>query len=161
MVARYSPSLAKNMIRRSLRGILDPHPSKQELKQLWQYFNARCAYCDCQVGVQEKDHQIDHLNPNGGNHLSNRVLACSNCNEKEKRDSAWEAFLRTKAQSEEDFHVRSDRILAWTRRTKVEPKITSDEWRAVDLEIAAVIEAYDKAMQRIRKIRNDEDSVQP
>ena len=94
MVARYRPSLAKNIISRSLRAIIDPHPTDAEITRLRQHFGSRCAYCGREVGVAPKDAHVDHVEGRGANHISNRVLSCADCNEKEKRELPWRDFLR-------------------------------------------------------------------
>jgi len=85
-----SPSLAKNLIRRSLLDLVDPSRSEAALKDIWDDFDASCAYCGKQLRRNGKDDHIDHLvsaSANGSNHKANRVLSCAQGNEAEKRDS--------------------------------------------------------------------------
>ena len=107
MPAKYSPSFAKKIIRRSLRSVLDPHPSKTQLKLLIDHFGEGCAYCEKRIHVVPKDAQLDHIDSDGPNNVSNRLYACEDCNEKEKRDAGWREFLRTKTDSDSEFENRA------------------------------------------------------
>jgi hypothetical protein len=161
VVARYRPSLAKNMIRRSLHGIIDPHPTDVEVDRLWQYFDARCAFCDRKVGITPKDAHVDHLEAGeggGANHVSNRVLACADCNEKEKRQIPWRDFLRRKANSLEEYAEREARIEEWLRLTRTDRhRVSDDILRQAENEIDAVVQSYDEALIRIRALRDKPD----
>ncbi len=82
-----TPGYVKNMIRRSLRETIDPSPTKKEETRIWDFFNSECAYCGKKLRKINKEGHIDHLVPSalgGANHISNRVLSCADCNEKEK-----------------------------------------------------------------------------
>jgi len=70
-----TPGYVKNIVRRSLREIVDPSPSKKD---------------------EYKEGHMDHLvssSVGGSNQISNRVLSCASCNEKEKLDMPWEQFF--------------------------------------------------------------------
>src|SRR5258708_12510301 len=108
---KISPSQAKNFITRSLRAVADPHPSGTTLHKLWKHFNNQCAYCGLELRPGMEDASYDHLVPNGGNHLGNMVLACGRCNEYEKLNTNWDAFLRRKATSSKLYGERRSRIL--------------------------------------------------
>src|SRR3954465_153879 len=99
MPAKYTPSQAKNFIVRSLRAVVDRHPSPTDRRHLWTHFDSRCAYCGGFTPLDDKGSHLDHLASGGTNHISNRVPACAQCNEVEKRDKPWEPFLRTKSPS--------------------------------------------------------------
>lgn len=43
---KYTPSMAKNKMKRSLVAIYDPLPTKKEVETLWEYFNSSCATCN-------------------------------------------------------------------------------------------------------------------
>jgi 5-methylcytosine-specific restriction endonuclease McrA len=100
MPKRKTPSYAKNIIRNTLREIVDPVPSEGEILDLWETFGSKCAYCNRPLEQGARQGHIDHLVStiaDGTNHISNRVLACSRCNGDEKRDQNWIEFLRLKA----------------------------------------------------------------
>jgi len=40
-----TPGYVKNMIRRSLREIVDPSPTKEDKERIWKFFANKCAYC--------------------------------------------------------------------------------------------------------------------
>ena len=91
-----TPGYVKNVIRRSLREIVDPSPTKEEEVRIWKFFNSECAYCGKPLSKPQKQGHIDHLFPSsldGPNHISNRVLSCATCNEAEKLDGAWQEFM--------------------------------------------------------------------
>ena len=159
MVSHYRPSLAKNMIRRSLRGIIDPYPTDREIDLLWQHFESRCAFCGQEVGINPKDAHIDHLDAGyggGANHVSNRVLACASCNEKEKREMAWRQFLRSKSKSDAEYMAREQLVLRWVVSFDGQAQRSSDDvLQRVESEICLAIEAYDRALERIRHIRDN------
>jgi len=101
------------MIRRSLREIVDPSPTKEEEKKIWNFFNNECAYCGKPVRKLNKEWHIDHLFPaslGGANHISNRVLSCATCNEAEKLDGAWREFIIRKNQDPAVVRTRIARI---------------------------------------------------
>src|SRR6185369_7708944 len=93
MPAKFTPSFAKNVIRRSVRTVLDKHPSDAEVMRLWHHFNDRCAYCNESIPPGSTQARLDHLVSGGTNHISNRVPACARCNDEEKREAPWEQFL--------------------------------------------------------------------
>ena len=112
-------SRVKNMIHRALRGIIDLDLTRKQESHLWEYFEDACAYCGCPLKKKTKNAHMDHLIPvskNGTNHVSNRVLSCARCNEHEKKDMDWEAFLRHKNPEPVDFEARKERILDWQRQ---------------------------------------------
>ena len=45
-MAKDTPSMAKNKMKRCFKAILVPHTTKQEENQLWEFFDSTCAYCD-------------------------------------------------------------------------------------------------------------------
>ncbi len=78
-----TPSRAKNAIGRSLSQIIFGYPTTSDKRQIWQYFNHRCAYCDCQI--TERSGHLEHLIPisNGDN----------------KHEQDWVLFLTSKRQN--------------------------------------------------------------
>ena len=113
-----TPGYVRNMIRRSLREIVDPSPRKNDEQKIWEYFNSECAYCGKKVRKEYKEGHIDHLvssSCGGSNRISNRVLSCASCNEKEKLDMPWEQFLKQKCLSKQTESKRKEKILRWQK----------------------------------------------
>lgn len=107
---------AKNVARRAFTQLIDPAPNKLQQRRIWEHFGHRCAYCAAPLDRARKEGHIDHLvsaSGGGRNDLSNRVLACAPCNEKEKREMDWEEFLLAKVGDAGMRKERRDRILAW------------------------------------------------
>lgn len=116
-----STAMAKNVVRRALLQLVDPSPDKYQAALIWDYFESRCAYCDRSLTRGAKEGHIDHLvsaSAGGRNHLANRVLACATCNEKEKRDADWRAFLEQKCSDSEIRQTRIARIETWLNLQK-------------------------------------------
>jgi hypothetical protein len=159
MVARYSPSFAKNIISRSLRAVIDPHPSDREIDKMWEHFGSRCAYCWKEVGLSTKDAQLDHLTPSksgGLNHISNRVLACDVCNAKEKRQTQWLEFLRAKCLDDCEFAIRKTRIYQWRQTCEPVPEFLSPEKAKLIVQlIEDATDAFDQALRSIRNLRDE------
>lgn len=113
--------MAKNVVRRALLQLVDPSPDKIQAALIWDYFESRCAYCDRSLMRGAKEGHIDHLisaSAGGRNHLANRVLACATCNEKEKRDADWRAFLEQKCPDQSTRLTRLARIEGWLELQK-------------------------------------------
>jgi CRISPR/Cas system Type II protein with McrA/HNH and RuvC-like nuclease domain len=116
-----TPGYVKNMIRRSLREVVDPSPSKKDEQRIWEFFNSECAYCGKKIHKENKEGHIDHLiscSKSGSNQINNRVLSCASCNEKEKLDMHWEEFLAQKNPNKNIFIKRKEKILAWKKLHK-------------------------------------------
>ncbi len=157
MASKFRPSMAKNMFRRSLRAVVDPHPNDEEVAELWLFFGGECVYRGVQISVGNKDAHLDHLESEttgGTNHISNRVPSCASCNEKEKREMPWLQFLEKKVPAPDLLEARRQKILAWQGR------FPRELWRVDDAvgqqlreEIEKAVAAYDVALQRLRSIR--------
>lgn len=116
---RYTIAYAKNIMRRTIRAIIDAEPTKTEVAKIWGYFKDECAYCGRKLIKGTKDAHIDHLVSaalRGGNELSNRVLSCGPCNGNEKRDTPWGNFLRHKNPNKQLFQTRRHVILKWKKQ---------------------------------------------
>ena len=114
---------AKNIIRRAFREIIDQTPSKQEADRIWEFFSSECAYCGKSLQKERKEGHIDHLisaSKSGRNHISNRVLSCADCNEKEKLDSGWEEFLASKVADSAIRELRRKKIISWQEKNPCE-----------------------------------------
>ena len=154
MPANYTPSFAKNIIRRSLTAILDPHPTAAQLRELVGHFGTDCAYCGKRIHAYPKDAQLDHIDSTGPNNISNRLYACEDCNEKEKRDADWRQFLRLKAESEQVFRKRERLIQQWLDR-HAGVYVTLDENTQTELarHIDNAVTAFDECLAAVRALR--------
>lgn len=117
---KYTVAQAQNTMRRTIREILDPGPSRAEFDELWAFFDNSCAYCG--VDVERRSAHLDHAEPQDGNHLGNRVLSCGRCNGDEKRERRWLEFLNEKAAGPE-LSLRRSRIEEWMTK---HPRPTTD-----------------------------------
>ena len=156
MPANYSPSFVKNIIGRSLTSVLDPHPTKKQLRELVQHFESLCAYCAKEIHVKPKDAQLDHVDSDGPNNISNRVFACEACNEEEKRDKPWLEFLRDKCSTEEEFSNRKQTIQQWIAQNSLHYVPLSPETRKeLDEHIIAAKIAFDNSVENVRSLRKN------
>ena len=160
-MGRCTPSLVKNLIRRSLREIVDPIPTEKGKTAIWAYFNNECAFCGKRLGRTRQEGHIDHLVPSsrgGTNHLSNRVLSCATCNEKEKLDTDWKKFLHTKVSDPNVLMGRMAAIEDW-RSTHGTESVQLSQELCLAIESAAqrAINVYDECVDEIRLYRDRSD----
>jgi len=151
-----TPGYVKNMIRRSLREIVDPSPTKEEEERIWKFFDYECAYCGKPLHKSQKEAHIDHLLPaslNGSNHISNRVLSCATCNEAEKLDGAWQEFIVRKNREAGVVQKRIARIREWQ---KLNEGHTLDKKKLHEIERLGDLVAtyYDMKVREARKLRD-------
>lgn len=155
-MAKDTPSMAKNRIRRSLVAILDPHPSAKETDELWSYFNSSCAYCGVLIERSSRTGHLDHLISfalGGSNDIHNHVLSCARCNGDEKREEDWQSFLVRKVTAPDVAEARSAHIHSWL--SKANPHTLSpDTARQAEAIIQAALASYDQAVKQVRALRN-------
>ena len=152
-----TPPYVKNMIRRSLREIIEPSPKKKEISLIWEFFNHECAYCGKQLNKEKKEGHIDHLisaSLRGSNHISNRVLSCADCNEKEKLDMDWEKFLIQKNRCNTLLLKRKGKILKWQEKYKkvILNKKIIDKIESLGNEVSFF---YDEKVKEIRNLKQN------
>lgn len=155
MAAKDTPSMAKNKIRRSLTAILDPHPSANEVAELWLYFNGLCAYCGVSIDASSRTGHLDHLVSSalgGSNDIHNHALSCARCNGDEKRDEDWQSFLSRKASDASVAQARRAHTLAWLAKTRPSPLGTTAAMQA-EVIIQAALASYDQAVIQMRALR--------
>ena len=148
-------SYTKNVICRSIRELVDPSPKRKEIDQIWTFFRSRCAYCDRELSRKSKEGHIDHLVPSsrgGTNHISNRVLSCAPCSEKEKRDLNWKDFLKEKEPNLGRCRKNKNKISEWqqingNKKQTIHPKVL----KVIRKAEIAVIACYDKSVFLVRK----------
>lgn len=150
---RMTSGYAKNIIRRSLWTILDPEPNKKSIEILWKFFKFACAYCGRQLSKNMREGHVDHLVPialGGRNHISNRVLSCSNCNGNEKREEEWLKFLKKRAKTQKSFCGRKKRIYSWMKVHASQDKIKIN-LRLLRGATERVIAVFDGVVERLRR----------
>ena len=150
-----SPGYVKNMIRRSLREIIDPSPTKEDVEKIWKFFDSKCAYCGKPLIKLQKEGHIDHLFPaslGGPNHISNRVLSCAACNEAEKLDGEWHEFILRKNQDPEFVRTRVARIREW-QKLNGEPVLDKNKLREIERLSDLTAAYYDVQVENARRQR--------
>lgn len=151
-----TPGYVKAMIRRSLREIVDHSPTKREEQKIWEFFDSKCAYCGKKLSKSHKEGHIDHLvsaSLGGANDISNRVLSCSTCNEKEKLNMPWEKFLSQKNPDKIISSRLKERILQW-QRTHKKPSLKKETLEKIESLCNEVVEFYDERVRLTRKLSN-------
>jgi hypothetical protein len=162
-MGKMTPSQARNSIRRALSGVLDPSPNASQVHRIWDFFDSSCAYCGKPLVRGNRDGHIDHLvslTAGGSNALSNFVLACAICNGDEKRDERWREFLRRKVPDAATFRSRKDRIDKWMASCGTAATAAPAVSEAMNREIERAVEAFDLALERIRRLKEPNESPQ-
>ena len=155
MPANYSPSFAKNIIRRALRSVVDPHPTTAQLRMLRAHFGDECAYCGNCIHLAAKDAQLDHIDSAGPNHVGNRLFACEDCNEKEKRDANWRDFLRSKAPEPITYNHRAMMIQEWIdSQNGAANALDSTQLAELEVWIERATSAFDDSVEHVRLLRD-------
>lgn len=150
-MARFTPSIAKNLMARALRAVLDPLPSAAETKKLWSYFKSRCAYCNGKLDKRFRTAHLDHLRPaaaGGSNSVYNHVLACAKCNGDLKREKDWQEFLVEREPDQKERQAREARIQGWLNLAPNRPAVPE-----ADAIIQAALRAFDEAVVKMRELR--------
>ncbi len=146
----------RNIIKRGLTELVDRSPDKKEISLVWAHFDSSCAFCGKPLQRHAREGRIDHslaASHGGSNSIGNRVLACGPCNDDEKLDQHWEAFLRVKTQSVEIFEMRRKRIIEWHERNPIANEARHRELRAAAIEKALeVINVFDERVQELRAL---------
>jgi len=151
-----TPGYIKNMIRRSLREIVDPSPSKGDEERIWQFFNLECAYCGKPLKRAQKEGHIDHLVPSslgGPNYVSNRVLSCATCNEAEKLDGVWEEFMVRKNPEPAILQGRVAKIYEWQQLNR-KPTLDRKKLREIESLSDSVVAFYEDKVRAARRINS-------
>ena len=147
--------MAKNKIKRSLTAIIDPHPTSKQVDDLWEYFNASCAYCGISITRDTRTGHVDHVVSSalgGSNCIHNHVLSCARCNGDEKREESWESFLAKKATDPTLQVTRHAHISAWLARSASD-RITLDTRTRANLIINRALADFESAVREIRDLR--------
>jgi len=156
-MAKDTPSMAKNKMRRCCQAIIDPYPSKSEIDRLWQYFQASCAYCGVLIERDSRSGHLDHVVSSatgGSNDIHNHVLSCARCNGDEKREEPWREFLSRKAgTSSQEFKTREKRIASWLQMGNKTKRMDEQSMQKADEIIVKAIQDFDQAVEKLRELR--------
>lgn len=143
-------SMAKNIMRRAIREIVDPELTRLEKDALWAHFESCCAFCGKPIERSSRTGHVDHLEGGDGNGPRNRVLACARCNGDEKRERPWRDFLAEKSIGEAVAAERHARIEAWVemheRRAPEVPAVAK-----ACHEAERIVDEFHAACTKIRK----------
>ena len=157
-MAKNTPSMAKNQIRRCLQALVDPHPTPAEIDKLWLYFRSECAYCGTSLARATRTAHVDHVvsqSAGGSNGIHNHVLSCARCNGDEKRELQWEPFLRSKVLDPIHAAERRSRIEAWLVQAP-QGTVPQDVQQQAEVVISETLEAFDNAVKKLRLLRAGE-----
>lgn len=155
-MAKDTPSMAKNKIKRSLGAILDPHPSAKEVSVLWDYFGRSCIYCGLSLDRKSRNGHLDHViatSEGGNNSIYNHVLACAKCNGDEKREMDWVDFLRSKVKTDQEYNRRKHIVETWLAKNSVQNTNLALNAEA-EVIIAKALKDFDSAVEQMRSLRN-------
>jgi hypothetical protein len=156
-MAKNTPSMAKNQIRRCLQAIIDPHPTDAEVSELWSYFESTCAYCGLSLTRGARDGHVDHVVPHssgGSNSIYNHVLSCSRCNGDEKREEHWESFLARKTLVPQQLAQRHAHIARWLDRATGLTRAPAVAPKDVEAIIESALESFDASVKQLRALRH-------
>lgn len=143
-------SLAKNLMRRALKDLVDRVPTLAEQQRLREHFNDSCAYCSRPAGP--RDGHIDHADHDGGNALGNLLLACKTCNGDEKRERPWRQFLEEKCGKGSEVHAQRLQVIeAWRASHPIPPRTPTPEVAAALAEAERAILAFAEAYAAVRR----------
>lgn len=154
-MAKDTPSMAKNKMRRCFAAILDPHPSGAEVEELWNYFQSSCAYCGIPLARTSRTGHLDHIVSSamgGSNGIHNHLLSCNKCNGDEKRDEDWQSFLARKVMDSDLASERHAHISVWIGRACDEPFDPSAKAQA-EIIISQALESFDESVKKLRALR--------
>lgn len=158
-MAKDTPSMAKNKMRRCFQAIIDPHPSKSEIDSLWEYFDSSCAYCGVEIDRSSRTGHVDHAVSSatgGSNDIHNHMLSCAKCNGDERREEPWRDFLSRKADhSSQEFKTREARIQYWLQMGDKSRRLDEQYQGKADVIIAKAIQDFDHAVEQLRKLRKN------
>ena len=155
MVAGY----VKNCIRRCFREVVDPSPSPREIDELWAFFESSCSYCGRMLDRSKQEGHIDHLLAaarSGPNHISNRVLACPDC-DGDKGAQPWEPFLSAKCGDTTLFEARVAKIQGLISRTAY--VVDARMVEAAEAAAARVSDHLDVEIGRLRRLQHEQAAV--
>jgi len=150
-----TPSQARNAIKKSLKALVDPKPTKEEKEQIWRYFENECGYCGCSLDPKGRQAHLDHLIADadgGSNRLCNLILTCAICNGDEKRELAWQEFLLQKCNDETpEYFDRYEKIINWFELQDGTAMISEEQKEDIDTAFNKINVLYSEVVEQLRK----------
>lgn len=137
---------------------LNSHPlprkgiSKMTRLNVYAKYNGRCAYCGCNIELNEMqvDHHIPHMGEGGEDTLDNYYPACSICN-RVKSNSTLAGFKKSIKHCGEIHRARKKPIMADSDKIAIKYGLTEE-----DHDITFFFEEYDKTpkvdVENIKKV---------
>ncbi len=153
IVAKHTPSIAKNQMRRCCIAVIDPPPSNADIDRLWKFFDSSCAYCGAALVRGERRDHVLSQSALGTNDIHNQVLSCGLCNGDEKREEPWESFLARKVSSASLQRRRRARIEEWMQQAPPGRLSISSKKRRTAEAIARAFKDFDAAVEELRALR--------
>lgn len=149
------PAWVKNASRRVLWAALEADITKDERRTMADFFSGSCAYCETPLPAKWHADHLLSVDSGGFNHISNRLPACPRCNEHEKRDMEWSAFLELKSGGDAGVLARRRaRIEEWVQLRKPPNfPVTEAQREAWKREVETLAAAIDGAWKRLRDTR--------
>jgi hypothetical protein len=149
------PAWVKNISRRVLWAALEADVTKDERRTMAEFFSDQCAYCETALPSRWHADHLLSVDSGGFNHLSNRVPACPKCNEHEKREMDWRAFLEKKSGGDTvALKRRQARIDEWTTlKNPPEFPVTDVQRLAWKREVDALAGVIDDAWRRLKELK--------
>ena len=157
-MAKVTPSMAKNQIKRSLVQIIDAHPNNVQKQQIWRHFDYKCAYCGIVIDPKSRKGHLDHLlamKEGGSNDIYNFVLACNICNGDEKREMAWLEFLTNKCKELPDtiYTERLEKIENWQQQSVI-GQLDDQLLAQIDNIIKVAHANFEQSVEQMRALRD-------
>ncbi len=153
-----TPSQARNAIKKSLKVVIDPKPTKKEKEQVWLYFENKCAFCECELDPKRRQAHLDHViadSEGGSNRLCNLILTCAICNGDEKREIPWQEFLQIKCNGETpEYFERHQRITKWFELQDGEATISDEQKEMINDAFDKVNAIYSEVVKQLRTQQN-------
>lgn len=150
-----TPSQARNAIKKSLKALIDPKPTKADKDKIWKYFENKCAYCGCVLSQSDRKAHLDHVvaeSDGGSNRLCNIILTCAICNGDEKREMDWQEFLLQKCGAETpEYKQRYNKITHWLETDNGSPIISEEQKALIESAFNTVNTTYSDVVEQLRK----------
>jgi len=157
-----TPSQARNAIKKSLKAIIDPKPSKADKEKIWRYFENQCAYCGCELNPNDRKAHLDHVvaeAEGGSNQLCNLILTCAECNGDEKREKDWQIFLLKKCHEDNPndnlsetpkYQKRYNKITRWITEQGGSAMLMSEQQAQLESAFNTVDALYSNVVEQLR-----------
>ena len=137
-------------MRRFLRGIPDPEPSRDEFAELWQFFENQCAICGCALKRTYREGRHGFAEPGARRAIGNRLLLCAVCSLKREKGEWWRNLLRRSVRDPTKYERRAAKIEAWQHRHPLPDPPESPQIASCLARAEAAIKDFTAACQDLR-----------